>query len=107
MGRHRVYMERRKIIMGTKLRAELSEKNKYWIDKHRYYELKHFCLQYPMWKKVYLTMDENCIQSQNYSGEVRCTSLPSNLTEKLAIAKTLLDDRIKMIEKAAQEADSS
>lgn len=91
--------------MGTKIRAKISEKNKYWIDKHRYYELKHFCLQYPIWKKVYLAMDENCIQSQNYSDEVKCTSLPSNLTEKLAIAKTLLDDRIKMIEKAAYEAD--
>ena len=32
--------------MGTTLRAELSEKNPYWIEKHRYYELKHFCLQY-------------------------------------------------------------
>ncbi len=28
--------------MGTTLRAELSEKNPYWIEKHRYYELKHF-----------------------------------------------------------------
>lgn len=37
--------------MGTTLRAELSEKNPYWIEKHRYYELKHFCLQYPIWKK--------------------------------------------------------
>ena len=34
--------------MGTTLRAELSEKNPYWIEKHRYYELKHFCLQYPI-----------------------------------------------------------
>ena len=33
--------------MGTQIRPELSEKNLYWIDRHRYYELKHFCLQYP------------------------------------------------------------
>lgn len=26
--------------MGTTLRAELSEKNPYWIEKHRYYELQ-------------------------------------------------------------------
>lgn len=32
--------------MATKIRPVLSEKNKYYIDKHRYYELKHFCLQY-------------------------------------------------------------
>ena len=44
--------------MATKIRAKLSEKNKYWIDKHRYYELKHFCLQYQMWKKAYKALDE-------------------------------------------------
>ena len=43
--------------MGTTIRPELSEKNKYWIEKHRYYELKHFCLQYPIWKKAYLSLD--------------------------------------------------
>lgn len=30
----------------TSVRCELSGTNKYWISKHRYYELKHFCLQY-------------------------------------------------------------
>lgn len=34
--------------MSTLIRPEVSEKNKYWIDKHRHYELKHFCLQYPL-----------------------------------------------------------
>lgn len=43
--------------MGTTIRPELSEKNPYWIEKHRYYELKHFCLQYPIWKKAYLALD--------------------------------------------------
>lgn len=27
--------------MATTIRPELSEKNPYWIEKHRYYELKH------------------------------------------------------------------
>jgi hypothetical protein len=43
--------------MGTDIRAEVSTKNRYWIDKHRYYELKHFCLQYPQWKKMYASLD--------------------------------------------------
>ena len=34
------------------VRAEISEKNKWWLPRHRYYELKHFCLQYPAWKKI-------------------------------------------------------
>ena len=33
-------------------RSELSPKNKYYISKYRYLELKNFCLQYPDWKKA-------------------------------------------------------
>lgn len=32
-------------------KPELSEKNPYHLSRHRYYELKHFCFQYPEWKK--------------------------------------------------------
>lgn len=39
--------------MSTVIRAKLSDDNPYWISKHRYYELKHFCLQYTEWKKLY------------------------------------------------------
>lgn len=39
--------------MSTTIRPELSTKNPYHISKHRYYELKHFCLQYPEWKREY------------------------------------------------------
>lgn len=42
--------------MGTTIRPELSEKNPYWLEKHRYYELKHFCLQYPIWRKAYSSL---------------------------------------------------
>lgn len=48
--------------MGTVVRADISKKNAYWIDKHRYYELKHFCLQYPIWAKTYAEL--SCSQSQ-------------------------------------------
>lgn len=43
--------------MGTTIRPEISKKNRYWIDKHRYYELKYFCLQYPTWKKAHSSLD--------------------------------------------------
>ena len=39
--------------MSTVIRPEVSKKNKYYISKHRYYELKHYCLQYPEWKRKY------------------------------------------------------
>ena len=43
--------------MSTTIRPEVSEKNKYWIERHRYYELKHFCLQYYIWKRAYSALD--------------------------------------------------
>lgn len=39
-------------------KPELSKKNPYWISKHRYYELKHFCLQYPEWERAYRMLDQ-------------------------------------------------
>lgn len=37
--------------MSTVIRPELVKTNPLYISKHRYYELKHFCLQYPEWKE--------------------------------------------------------
>lgn len=56
--------------MGTNLRPELSEKNRYWLPKHRFYELQHFCLQYPEWEKMYKTLDEAPLHSS------MCKSIP-------------------------------
>lgn len=39
--------------MSTVIRPEISHKKPYYISKHRYYELVHFCLQYPEWEKEY------------------------------------------------------
>ena len=46
-----------RVKIGTNIRPEISKKNKYWISKNRYYELKHFCLQYPEWKRDYRSLD--------------------------------------------------
>ena len=32
-------------------------KSEYELSKHRFYELKHFCLQYPEWEKEYEELD--------------------------------------------------
>ena len=32
-------------------------KTEYSLSKHRFYELKHFCLQYPEWKRLYSQLD--------------------------------------------------
>lgn len=90
--------------MATVIRAEISEKNKYWIDKHRHYELKHFCLQYPEWKKLYMKFDDVSIPLSTIE-RVPTSNLPGDPTAKRAIMKTYYAEKIKMIEKTALETD--
>ena len=90
--------------MGTVIRAEISNKNKYYIDKHRYYELKHFCLQYNEWKKAYANCNESIIFASTLEKHPS-TNLPSDLTAKYAMKKAFYGERIKLIEHAAKEAD--
>ena len=90
--------------MATKIRPELSIKNKYYIDKHRHYELKHFCLQYPNWKRTYAEIDSVNIATTLFD-RMPSSNLPGDPTAKRALAKARLTERIKMIERIAQEAD--
>lgn len=92
--------------MATVIRAEISQKNKYWINKHRYYELKHFCLQYPDWKKVYSELcDVNLPLSMIDSTTANIHS--DNPADKRVLLKNFYSERIKIIEKTALEADLS
>lgn len=88
--------------MATKIRPAISKKNKYWIDKHRHYELKHFCLQYPTWKREYV---ESSTPTTSVLDRMPSGNLPGDPTGRRAIAKARYSERIKMIEKAAMEAD--
>lgn len=90
--------------MATAIRPEISEKNKYWIDRHRYYELKHFCLQYPTWKETYRMYENPQISSSSFE-QIRSSNVPSDPTSRHAILKAQYGERIDMIEKAAKRAD--
>ncbi len=87
--------------MGTTLRAELSEKNPYWIEKHRYYELKHFCLQYPIWKKMYSALDGSNVKAMNLAIRVATNDI-DDPTFRYAMTKSYYSERINMIRKVAQ-----
>jgi len=39
--------------MSTVIRPEVSKKSQYYISKHRYYELRHYCQQYKEWQDCY------------------------------------------------------
>lgn len=86
------------------LKPELSKKNKYWVEKHRYYELKHFCLQYPDWVKSYNSLNSVTLNSINISESIN-TNSPSNPTAELAIAKSELLRKINLVKNTAIEAD--
>ena len=90
--------------MATVIRAEISEKNKYYIDKHRYYELKHFCLQYNEWKKAYTSCCESVIFTSKFE-QLTSSDMPGDLTAKYAIRQAEYATKIKMIEEAAMEAE--
>ena len=66
--------------MGTTIRPTVSKKNIYHLDKHRYYELKHFCLQYNEWKKAYTMLGDTILHSTDF-------------------------ERIELIEKTAYDTD--
>ncbi len=53
--------------MATTIRPEISQNNEYWISKHRYYELKHFCMQYPLWKAAYRLLELEGVRSLDLS----------------------------------------
>lgn len=91
--------------MGTNIRPEVSEKNPYWIDRHRYYELKHFCLQYPSWKRAYFTLDGMSKRPTDLA--VIAKRYPDgDPVSKCAEARIFYKDRIDMVEKAAADTDS-
>lgn len=85
------------------IRPEISVKNRYWLSKHRYYELYHFCLQYPEWKKNYLSLDgyaskSGSIVEQNGQHEA------GNPTAVYAEARLYYRERMELIENTAKEA---
>lgn len=91
--------------MSTVIRPELSDKNKYWISRQRYYELKHFCMQYNEWKTAIsqinsyprLSTDSDYVMIGNVAKPV----------EKLAELREQYLEWIQMVELAVEETDST
>ena len=88
--------------MGTSIRPEITEKSENWISKHRYYELKHFCLQYKEWKEELRMLDG----MPNGINDIYVTT--SNIpdpTWRTAANRAHYSNRIEMLERAAKETD--
>lgn len=83
-------------------RSELSPRNKYWIPKYRYLELKNFCLQYPEWKKMVLSISEIKTHSQ-----ISSAGNFSDPTEEVALKRMKYQSLIDLIEQTAYDSEPS
>lgn len=90
--------------MKTKVKPELSKNHKYWISKHRYYELKHYCLQYPLWKNIYCSLDDVNIPLSMIEN-MPTSNLPGDPTAKRATMKAYYSEKLNMLENVAIETD--
>lgn len=90
--------------MATRIRPELSENNKHWISKHRYYELKHLCLQYPIWKSAYAAFNDIEIPLSMIE-DVPTSNIPGDPTGKREVMKAYYKEKIDLIERIALETD--
>lgn len=90
--------------MSTRIRPELVEDNPLYISRQRYYELKHFCMQYPDWKIQLRYLDG--IQHQAPYTDIPKTET-NNIYDPVAMAaieRESLLHRIGIVEKAAEYA---
>lgn len=89
--------------MATTVRPEISKKNPYYIDRERYYELKHFCRQYPIWKKAHAALDG----LSRRPADLELFSKPgetSDPTVRCAEAREFYSKRMEMVEQCAKDA---
>lgn len=87
--------------MSTVIRPNVSERNPYWISKHRYYELKHFCLQYHEWFKAYKALDGAPRHTEHLDTRGSGTAKP---TEDAGIKRAYYSNRIRMVQETAHLA---
>ena len=87
--------------MGTNIRPEITKKSKYYISKHRYYELKHFVQQYPDWVKQLREIDGYTKKPVDYVA----SSDISDPVVKAAEKREMLQRRIDLITDTANQTD--
>lgn len=91
------------------MRSELSERNKYRLNRFRFNELRNFCRQYSIWQQAYKHLNSISAEPNRYI--TFCDGIKSNNpdadpTAKLAIALECYADKIKMLESTAIETDA-
>ena len=84
------------------MKSEVSKRNQYYLPKHRYYELKHFCLQYKDWDKDIKLMNylksNACVLRIEFSNGSKYSR-----TESIAIKEKEVLDKMEMVDKTLKK----
>ena len=92
--------------MGTQIRPELKTTNEFYISKHRYYELKHFCLQYDEWKRKILSVEEAIHGARPSFDDTTLESVSfSDSTGNQAVKLAELKHNCELVESMAKASD--
>ena len=91
--------------MSTTISPVLSKKSKWYISRHQYYELKHYCLQYPEWKKMLKKLDMSPFATNNV--------FPSNIKDRsfddpvgtIATLRAYYSQKIEQLKEITRQAD--
>lgn len=92
--------------MPTTIKPEVSERSPYYINKHRSYELVHFCRQYHDWIRMYesfVDIEEHPFKLAKVSQN--CGFIGDSPTERIAMMKQYYAEKIKMVQEAAKMTD--
>ena len=90
--------------MAKSLYTTTSKRNPYYISKHRYLELKHFCLQYPEWKKRYLEIESSIKKSSYYISTVKNQNETDSVSET-ASELVELSRKMRIVEQCCNDTD--
>lgn len=92
--------------MSTNIRSEISSASPYWLEKHRYHELKHFCLQYPIWKRAYDSLTGLSARPRDLAlfPKVKEHSDP---TSRCAEARLYYRERMELVEETAKRTSEN
>ena len=92
--------------MGSmKVRPVVSKKNNYHISKHRYYELKHYCLQYDEWIDELRGLNDGVKSSSVITLEDSQIANNDDPVLDVVTKKSELKEKIDMIINCAKKAD--
>lgn len=81
------------------MKNEISKKNPYWIPRHRYLELKNWCMQYHDWEEEYYS----CIHLTSKIPRGEKSSNVSDPTSKMAIHMSELKKKMDLVNKICEE----